>query len=372
MANTKKEEKMKYYTLDNILEKNAEYNVIYGERSNGKTTAVLLYGLKRYLNSERTEQMAIVRRWEEDFKGKNGANMFSGIVGMGVIHKWTNGEYNSVYHYGGRWYLCLIDEESGKRTKTTEEPFALGFSITSEEHYKSTSYPRITTILFDEFLTRGYYLPDEFVKFQNLLSTIIRLRDNVKIFMCGNTINKYSPYFNEMGLTNIRKQEKGTIDIYTYGESTLKVAVEYSDFQTKKKASNKYFAFNNPKLNMITNGGWEIDIYPHLPERYKPDEVISVFYIKFDGYILQGNVIVINDKVFLYLHKKTTPIKDELNRVIYTEEISNQRNIRYNFLKPSRKQEKKYLELYKQHKVFYQDNEIGEIMNNYIKWCEQN
>ena len=32
--------KVKYYTLDKILEYNADYNIIYGERSNGKTTAV--------------------------------------------------------------------------------------------------------------------------------------------------------------------------------------------------------------------------------------------------------------------------------------------------------------------------------------------
>ena len=32
--------------------------------------------------------------------------------------------------------------------------------------------PKGTGVLFDEFITRGYYLPDEFVKFQNLLSTI--------------------------------------------------------------------------------------------------------------------------------------------------------------------------------------------------------
>ena len=32
--------KEKYYTLNNILAYNADYNIIYGERSNGKTTAV--------------------------------------------------------------------------------------------------------------------------------------------------------------------------------------------------------------------------------------------------------------------------------------------------------------------------------------------
>ena len=59
------------------------------------------------------------------------------------------------------------------------------------------------TILFDEFITKGMYLTDEFMAFMNTLSTIIRQRDNVKIFMCGNTVNKFNPYFEEMGLNDM-------------------------------------------------------------------------------------------------------------------------------------------------------------------------
>ena len=79
--------KTKHYSLDNILTHNADYNIIYGERSNGKTTAVLAYGIKDYINSGYVNQMAIVRRWEEDFKGKNGKQMFEGIVELGWVQE---------------------------------------------------------------------------------------------------------------------------------------------------------------------------------------------------------------------------------------------------------------------------------------------
>lgn len=360
--------KEKFYRLDNILQHNADYNMIYGERSNGKTTAVLEYGLDDHINSGYTNQLAIVRRWEEDFKGKNGQQMFENVVHLGWVEQKTKGKYNSIYYYSQRWFLCAYDE-FGNKTAQAEEPFALGFSITSEEHYKSTSYPKIKTILFDEFITRQYYLPEEFVKFQNLLSTIIRLRTDVKIFMCGNTINKFCPYFAEMGLSGIKKQKRGTIDIYTYGDSTLKVAVEYSDFPSKKKASNKYFAFNNPKLEMITHGGWEIDIYPHLPVKYKPKDVVYFFYVIFDGEMLQGNIICVEDKTFLYFHRKTTPIKDNNTQIVYQQQTDYRRNYRVSILKPYSKVDRYIADLLNRKKAFYQDNEIGEIMNNYIKWC---
>lgn len=40
---------MKYYRLNNILKYDAMYNVIFGERSNGKTFSVLEHGVKEYL-----------------------------------------------------------------------------------------------------------------------------------------------------------------------------------------------------------------------------------------------------------------------------------------------------------------------------------
>ena len=363
--------KEKYYSLDNILTHKAEYNIIYGERSNGKTTAVLHYALVDHIESGYVNQLAIIRRWEEDFKGKNGQQMFENVVNLGWVEKYTKGKYNSVYYYSQRWYLVKYDKD-GNKVCQANEPFALGFSITSEEHYKSTSYPDVKTVLFDEFITRKYYLPEEFVKFQNLLSTIIRLKTDVIIFMCGNTINKYCPYFAEMGLTGIKSQKKGTIDVYVYGESTLKVAVEYSDFPSKKKASKKYFAFDNPKLQMITNGGWEIDIYPHLPHKYAPKDVVYTFYIVFDGDMLEGKIISVDDVVFLYIHTKTTPIKEDNERLVYQQNVDYRRNYRTNILKPYGKPDMKIYTLIKQNKIFYQDNEVGEIMNNYFKWCMQN
>lgn len=363
--------KEKFYTLTNILSHNADYNIIYGERSNGKTTSVLEHGLKDFCSSGYENQLGIIRRWETDYKGQKGKEIMNNLINLDWVRKYSNDEYNSIYYYSQRWFLCRYNED-GEREKTMERPFAYGFAVSAEEHYKMTAYPDIKTILFDEFITRDYYLPEEFVKFQNLLSTIIRLRTDVKIFMCGNTINKFCPYFNEMGLSGIKKQKKGTIDIYTYGESSLRVAVEYSDFPSKKKVSNKYFAFDNPKLQMITHGGWEIDIYPHLPCKFKPKDVDYIFYIIFDGEILQGNIITVDDVTFIYFHRKTTPIKDDNTRLVYQQGVDYRRHYRINMLKPYGKIDKFVRDMYNMNKFFYSDNEVGEIMNNYLKWCRQN
>jgi len=357
--------KLKYWDIKKILEKNAQYNLIIGERSNGKTYGCLKYALENYVKNGK--QVAIVRRWQDDFKGKRGATMFDALVNNGVVKELTDGEWTNVYSYSGRWYLCRYEDD--KMIKQ-EFPFAYGFAISSQEHDKSSSYPNISTIIFDEFLTRGTYLPDEFVLFMNVLSTIIRERKDVKIFMLGNTVNQYSPYFNEMGLYKVKEMKPGNIDLYTYGDSKLKVAIEYCGESTKqKKDSDIYFAFNNPKLQMITEGSWEIDIYPHLPIKYAPKDIMFKYFIQFDSDLLQCEVIFKEDSMFTYIHRKTTPLKDEENDLIFTTRWSERPNIRRKINKPIDELGRKIYKMFQDEKVFYQDNQIGEIIRNYIIWC---
>lgn len=359
--------KTKFYRLSKILKHDAHYNVIFGERSSGKTFAVLEHGIKNYV--ENGKQLAIVRRWQEDFTGKRGQTMFDALVSAGVVaqlteHKWTN-----VYYFASKWYLCCY-ADNGERI-TDERPFAYGFAITSMEHDKSTSYPDITTICFDEFLTRTVYLPDEFVLFCNVISTIARHRTDVKIFMLGNTVNKYCPYFAEMGLKHIREMKPGDIDIYNYGESGLKVAVEYTRPNKEGKQSDVYFAFDNPKLQMITSGAWEIEIYPHCPVKYKPRNVLFQFFIDFDHSLLHCEVVYCDGMGFVFVHPKTSELKQPDKDIIYSTSYNAAPNWRRNILKPTDRIDKKIALLFKQEKVFYSDNETGEVLRNYLLWCKQ-
>lgn len=361
--------KLKYYSLKNILERNAQYNLIIGERSNGKTYSVLKYGLERAIKNG--EQMAIVRRWQDDFRGKRGASMFDALVNNGEISKISGGEWTNVYYFGGRWYFCRYDDKENR--VTSEFPFAYAFAISSVEHDKSTSYPKISTVLFDEFLTRSAYLPDEFVLFMNVLSTIIRERDNVKIFMLGNTVNKYCPYFAEMGLSHIKEMKPGDIDVYQYGESNLTVAVEFTASPNKSKPSNIYFAFDNPKLSMITGRGdiWEIAVYPHKPCKFAPKDIQYVFFILFNGDVLQCEIVTVDNMGFVFIHRKTTELKSPDTDLIFSPDFDARPNWRRKLTKPVTPLEKRIAYFFQTDKVFYQDNEVGEIVRNYLIWCNK-
>ena len=359
---------MKYYSLNKINKKNATYNVIFGERSNGKTYATLKQVLENYFSDG--SQFAYIRRWSVDVQPKRMNNLFNAIIEDGYLENLSGGKFTAIFYRTGRFYLCTYNDK-GKPIYNEEDIIGYAFSLSENEHNKANSYPRVTTIIFDEFLTNKIYLPDEFILFMNTVSTIVRQRTNVKIYMLGNTVNKFCPYFKEMGLTNILSMKQGSIDIYTYGDSKLKVAVEYADSKKKFKKNNFYFAFNNPKLKMITGGSWELNIYPHAPVKWLPKNIMFTYFIDFNDSLYQCEIINKDANVFTYIHEKTTPIKNPDKDIIYTLDYNPKINYNINILKPLNDYQNKITWFFTHDRVYYQNNNVGDAINNYLKICKR-
>lgn len=357
-----------YYTLDRIKEFKAQYNLIFGKRSNGKTYSVLKEAIEKYAKSGK--QTAYIRRYREDFVGKRGQQMFAAMVSDDIVSKATGGKWDKIKYQSSQWFFAKEDEK-GERLITDSQPFCFGFSLAQMEHDKSTSYPNITTIIFDEFISRIGYLPNEFVLFMNVLSTIIRQRNDVTIYMLGNTVNKYCPYFKEMGLGHIEEMEAGKIDLYTYGESKLKVAVERTkNHNIGGRKSDVYFAFDNPSLEMITGGAWELDLYPHCPRKFTDEEIVFKFFVKFNDQVLQGEVVELDDCTFIYFHRKTGEIRHPDRDLIFSEDYDPRPNYVRNLRKSSLDVVKKIGVFFRDSKVFYQDNDVGEVVRNYLTFCK--
>ena len=92
--------KNKYYTLKNILKTDSVYNIIIGQRSNGKTYATLKYGIEQYFKNG--GQMAIVRRWQTDIKGNRASEVFSALIKNDEIYK------ISIYNFHLFYFMWLL------------------------------------------------------------------------------------------------------------------------------------------------------------------------------------------------------------------------------------------------------------------------
>lgn len=188
--------------------------------------------------------------------------------------------------------------------------------------------------------------------------------------MLGNTVNKYCPYFAEMGLGHIESMEAGKIDVYSYGDSKLKVAVERTkNHNIGGRKSEIYFAFDNPNLEMITGGAWELDLHPHSPRHHERENIVFSFFLRFNDQLLQGDVVEFEDCCYVYFHVKDSPIRHPEKDLIISSEYDPRPNYVRNIKKSTNIACKKIMDFFRNDRVYYQNNDVGEIVRNYLIEC---
>lgn len=372
-----------FYHIQELEKKypDAQYYMVFGEKSNGKTYTILQKILYNYVNTGK--QGAVLRRWDTDFRGQTGKSMFASFAKDGIISDLTDGQFDDVIYYGNAWTLCTHDEK-GKAIKDSK-PFCFAFALNTVDHMNGVSFPDVTTVLFDEFMSRHGYLTDEFVSFEIAISNIVRQRTDVKIYMMGNSVNKECIYFREMGLNHIfdknmkMNMKQGDSAVYQYGDSKLQVAVEYAKTGIARggKPSDVYFAFDNPALNMITEGGWMMSSYPHKPCRFNDYDIKFIFFIQFHETLLQCEVVRKREGKkkydFIFVHPKTTELQSPDTELIFDTQSSGLWNYsrKINQARHKSKVVNQILSYFNNEKVFVSDNSTGEVLRNYLIWCNR-
>lgn len=346
-----------YYSSKKIRKLNALYNLIIGQRSNGKTYDWKENALNDYAKDNL--KSAYIRRFDTEIAPKNLANLFDSHD----IEKIFNGKWNATDYKKHEFTLCI--KINGEIVARDEQPFCKVYALNTWESSKGADNGYVSSICFDEFITRRAYLQQEFVIFQNILSSIIRDRDDVKIFMLGNTVNKFCPYFKEMGLYNVENMNPGDIELYKFGEEELTVAVEMCPESKNTKSVKKFFAFDNPQLKMITTGAWEIALYPHAPCKFTKDDILKRFYISFDKKLIAGDIIKTSERFFIFYHMHTGLHEPDKDDIIYLE-TNDGYFLHVKYLNDTPTELHQLIsKLIRLEREFYSDNTIGEIIRNW-------
>ena len=98
--------------------------------------------------------------------------------------------------------------------------------------------------------------------------------------------------------------------------------------------------------------------------------IVLIYFINFDDKLLQCEIIQHDDLLFTYIHQKTSEIKHPDEDIIFTLEYSMRPNVFRNLLKAQNDIVKKIRYFFSNDRVFYQDNEVGEIVRNYLNTCK--
>lgn len=286
-----------HYNMNAIDKENANFNLIYGEKSNGKS-----YQLKhkkavlKYINENK--RFILMRRWSEDLKSDWVEKYFSDVD----VQKLTNDYYNCITMYRNELYFTKITEDF-KKKRGDKIGYAIPLSL--EQRYASASFLDVEDIIYEEFMSRGVYIPNEPEKLMTFYSTVDRKRGTTRLWLVGNTVSRVCPYLESWGLTNIMKNQKqGEIKTLTIHnkENDVKIAIEYC-----RSSGGKTMTIGQSS-SMIDTGSWQVDKQPLLPKSKKCYKVLFRFGFQYKSFKFLCELLM--DKVthedcfFIYPYNK--------------------------------------------------------------------
>lgn len=356
---------------EEINKHEANINMIVGRRSNGKTYPTVTFdGIKRFIDSQYQDSFAYIRRYDSDIK-LIAADLFNGCIDNGWLEWYTHGEFNNITYYRGKFYLKYINDD-GEVERRLDTPMCYTFAINTASKSKGPDYPNIKTIIFDEFIPmrkeRGY-CPAELELWNNIISTIDRGRNGVKIYMLGNTITKDCPYFDYYHI-DIDEIPQGKISVGKVG-TIGKLAFEYcADTGDANTHESVYFNTDNATGAMILTGVWEIPPYPTLPKEYQNYEeyCIEKFYLLYKEKLIEGCILQTGNISTIYFHMYDDLIEE--GKILYIMEWDNEAidmpNVRVGF-NTSNKFDKYILSKLSTYRCYYENNDVGDKVNYFIK-----
>ena len=373
--------KIIHYNIDNIDKEGANINLIWGERSNGKSYQVKhKKGVENYLKDTYTyhdnykdkgniikdvikkgSRFILMRRWKEEITTEKIERYFADVD----ISKLTDGKYNCIDYYRKVLYLAVYNNETGKTSRFDKIGYVVALS--TEQNYAGASYLDVTDIIFEEFMSRSIYISHEADKLMNFYSTVDRKRGTTRLWLVGNTISRVCPYLNDWDLQDIIKNQKQG-EIVTKWMPTgeidedgipieVKLAIEYC-----KSTGASSFVIGKHK-DMLNRGSWQTDPQPHLPKsRKKYKRIYKVFFqyqsFKFVGEYLKDKEDGKNICWFIYPYEKEIPnkcivfsdvvkISKYWQRNLYDMQINNDKLRRFMY------------ETFRENNIFYANDLVG-------------
>lgn len=376
------------WDIDYLLETYPECNwfLVWSTRKNGKTYGAVEKAIKIYMKEGFCS--LYLRRYENQITGADVIDITSGITSGDAVYNLTAGLWDTIEYKKRAFYLAKYDEEIDKNV-LDDKPFMYLRDISHSETRKGKAIPNLAYIFFDEFIPESAinYVTDEFTQLMSILSTNIGrivTRDGkyirTKIFLLGNTINKYNIYFQKLGLKNAKNQKPNTEDIYKFGEYGPRVCCQY--YESKKDPNKKhtieeeYFAFDCPELSVITGGGdgdgWQLENFPLIQHEFMKDSISKkVFFIEYDMELFMGDIRKQGKNAFIAITRKTTEIKRPEKDLIFKIEVDHRINVCQNIFKPRNELEGFIYHCFADKKIFYQDLEVACAVSNFLEECRR-
>lgn len=283
---------MNYYTIDRIMQYKTTFNILLGQRSNGKSYSVKKECVKEAFLG--LGDLIYLRRWKLELKQDDVTDYFRDCP----VEEITGGEYNHIESYRGRIYLANLND-AGEVTRG--RCIGRTADLAGAAHLKSViQRGQYKNIIFEEFCTDAGYIgggkePNKLMQF---VATVFGVQYTGRVWLIGNTVSRYNPYFYCWSLKTVQKMRPGDIDIYRYKDDDGEVSIAV-EFCSSLNVSNNMF-LGDAKAN-ITTGVWETTSQPQVPDDFGKFKVIYKMAIEYQDFRFVLKVIRNKAKEMLLL-----------------------------------------------------------------------
>ena len=380
---TTKKASSKFWEAEELLKEkpDARYYFILSARSSGKTYSVLRNAIRDQWAGK--GMFAYVRRHDEYIKPRNVQELFS----PQNIEELTDGTWNKISFWRGFFYYERWEpnEETGimERVLKNPEPCGIALAVNTWEGNKGqdigAAHGGFKHIIYDEAITGQNYLTDEFQKFKNVISSLVRTRteQDTKIWFLANPLSRWCPYFPELGITKqmietpgkryeIKYPDTDMTTIFEYiGATNGKLSISHNVFET-------FFAFPNSKgkSKSITDGFWELDDAVHLPSQiYKNSELVKEVFLYFGETWIRGQVMRyyhdVQKRNVYYLN--WTPSREPKQKEYYFVLFAVPDPYAIVGTRTGHPLAKLLNDLIAQGQVYYSDNSIADMVHGFMK-----
>lgn len=257
---------MQYIDINPIVEKAKELNcpfiAIIGGKGTGKTWGCVDFALKDFYKPASGRPFYYVRRYDKTFTPSLIGNLVNSHR-QDIINL-SKGKYNTSYLFGKTFKVANESETAnGERKRKYVKDIAFCRSLNNVETETGDDKGDISCIIYDEFLTRGNELKDEFLKLNILHNNCTRNRTDrfIPFFLLGNTVSRDSEVAEHFGI-RMRNIKRG-LNIFTNSKGQARIILYYTPETSKnvEAAATYYDRFENDHINMISSGDWVLGSY---------------------------------------------------------------------------------------------------------------
>lgn len=256
---SEEKKKIEYYNFNRIRSYDALFNFILSGRGFGKTYNAKKMVIKNFL--KKSEQFIYCRRYKTEFQD---IKLFFDDISK-------EEEFKGVEF-----------EVKGKTFLINKKVCGYAIPLSVSQTKKSTAYPLVSTIIFDEFIidkSHIRYLTNEVEVFLDLYETVARSRENVRAYFLANKVTLINPYFKYF---NCIPRKENRFSVFKNGEIVVEQFDSQSFVEMKKKtrfgqliSGTKYgdYSIDNKSLRDSNT----------FIEKNKPKGSLFLFSIKYNN-----------------------------------------------------------------------------------------